>query len=369
MHAGRVTILLGMLAVAMPVPVFAAETMTATVRIAAPPVTPPAGQAKPEAAAAVGPLAEPPVAAPTDDQALLVVPVTRVTPPSGPYQAGIERLGRDEADAAPAAEALVGAGAAALPALHTALADPYRSGSSGARILRILAAIGDPRSSAPIIEFAATRRSEAFLLKQAVNALRALPSAPEAQTFVDSLLGSALVAADIKRTALLYYAAHPDPRAMRWVIQYRSPGTDPAIRYIGLYLGAVLGDESVTRWIVELLDSGRPAHEQRYLLMGLAERLSLADFERRIAGFELSPEVRGEALRYARARRTDNMGVADTPAMLQDIPPLAVRTLNTDAEPPPVHGAREWMKPLGVSVLLLLVGVGMTLRYRRRGAH
>lgn len=364
-----IAILSGLLAAAISIPVFAADTTTATVRIAAPPVTPPASQTRPADAVAAKPLSEPPAAEQADDQASLVVPVTRVTAlPPGPYQVDIERLVQDEADAAPAVEALVGAGSAALPALHTALADPRMSGIQAARILRILAAIGDPRSTGPIIEFAATRRSEAFLLKQAVNALREIPNSTEAQTFVDSLLGSALVAADVKRAALLYYAAHPDPRAMRWVIQYRSPGTDPGIRYIGLYLGAVLGDGSVTRWIVELLDSGRPAHEQRYLLMGLAERLSFHAFERRIAEFALAPEVRDEALRYARSRRAVGTDVADAPpAVLQDIPPRAERTPNVDAEP--IHAAREWVKVLGFSVLLILVGVGMTLRFRRRGAH
>jgi hypothetical protein len=284
------------------------------------------------------------------------------------YQTEIADLNGTEARSAKAADALVKAGVAALPALHDALAGPRVSSIDGARIMRVLAAIGDVSSVVPVTQFSAARRDEDFVQKQALNALIDLPVSVEAQSFVDSQLINPRVHADVKRAALLYYAAHHDPRAMRWVIQYRSPGTDPAIRYTGLYLGAVLGDKSVMRWIVELLESGRPAYEQRYLLMGLAELLSPHAFERQIAGLELSPAIREEALRFSRSHRAASSGQDKTSGARRDIPPVA-RSQSATPEPVDVATRDKRMWPMLIGLLLVLAGIGRGIRNHRKHTH
>ena len=312
-----------------------------------------------------------PVSAGHPDTAFVPITVTR-TPrvprvESTGYAALIEQLVLPAAKPDDAMRQLVAAGKHALFALHAALLDEQATDMKRARIMQILGRIGDTSSVLPITRLAGHRHENRFLQKEALKALRQLPASGMARAYADSLLASLDTGPAIKRAALLYYAARPHPQARRWMIQYRSPGTDPSIRYAGLYLAAVMGDRSVLRWISALLEAGRPANEQYYLLLGLAELVPLNTFLAKVRDLDLAPGVREKVVQVARLRYA-RQSTTGPVVSFQDISPAGAAPdtgrlplTTTDGQP-----ARRWRwAGLGLAAFGLLGAVPWL--YRRLG--
>lgn len=111
--------------------------------------------------------------------------------------------------------------------------------------------------------------------------LRELPPSENISAYLSKLL---TIKADddlLVRNVLLAMASYEMPDKARWVAYYRSPGIDPDIRFIGLYLSSLQSkDEVLQGWILDaLFDKNKPPpYQHYYLLVALSRQMSNQQF-------------------------------------------------------------------------------------------
>ncbi len=208
-----------------------------------------------------------------------------------------------EAGAQRAAARLVERGSVALPELYAALRAPDAQTPQLARLMEVLAAIGDASSVAPIAEVAA-RHPEPWILKPALRALAALPQTDASLALAARIAGNASETWSVRRLAFDYFATHRDARGRQWADPLLD-ADDPERRAAALFLLARLGDEEALGPILDLLRHGVPPRARAALLLGMAELLDASDFE-----YRSPPELSWSreyqsALRYARYRSAE----------------------------------------------------------------
>ncbi len=107
--------------------------------------------------------------------------------------------------------------------------------------------------------------------------LREMPLSESVNTYLDFLLKKHSKNLSLLQNILLSMAIYDAPNTAKWATYYRSPGIDPEVRYLGLYLASMLGkDDTLQRWILDVLfDKNKPpTHQHYYLLVALSRQLS-----------------------------------------------------------------------------------------------
>jgi len=207
-----------------------------------------------------------------------------------PVEEDIQALSVYGPNSKAAASRLVERGVSSLNELHAALLNPSVSFQQRMQLISVLGAIGDPGSVELILEIANDASNNRYLYQNTLLALTNFEQTEAIVEFVDAQLEDVNRNPLIQRTALAYYALHPTRESVKWVEQYTASGANPDVRYAALYLGGVLGVESVKDEIINLLSSGQTTAREYYLLIGLSEITTLDEFNLLTAGMELNSD-------------------------------------------------------------------------------
>jgi hypothetical protein len=207
-----------------------------------------------------------------------------------PVERDIQALSSYGPDSKAAASRLVERGVSSLNELHAALLDPSASFQQSMQLISVLGAIGAPGSVELILDVAGDAPNNRYLYQNTLLALANFEQTDSIVEFVDAQLEDSKRDPLIQRTALAYHAQHPTSESVKWVEQYAATGANPDVRYAALFLGGVLGMESVKDEIVSLLGSGQNTAREYYLLIGLSEITAPDEFNLLTAGMMLNPD-------------------------------------------------------------------------------
>lgn len=207
-----------------------------------------------------------------------------------PVERDIQALSAYSPDSKAAANRLVERGVSSLNELHAALLDPSASFQQRMQLISVLGAIGAPGSVELILDVANDAPNNRYLYQNTLLTLTNFEQTEAIVEFVDAQLEDAKRDPLIQRTALAYHAQHPTSESVKWVEQYAASGANPDVRYAALFLGGVLGVESVKDEILSLLGSGKTTAREYYLLIGLSEITTPDEFNLLTAGIELNPD-------------------------------------------------------------------------------
>jgi len=166
-----------------------------------------------------------------------------------------------------------------LPAMHRALLAPDTRPQARSSLIALVQDLGDPRTVKVIIKIAKATPEQPGLRSDALRALAELPPSPASFEFATSVLVDPSAIVQVQRQALLYFAKHRDQRGAQWA-EHFADDDDDNMRIVSLYLAALLGDPQALQPIATLLQE-HPRHSGRYaLLLGLADLVDLAEFEK-----------------------------------------------------------------------------------------
>jgi len=219
-----------------------------------------------------------------------------------PVEDDIKAMAQYGKQAQQAGQRLVERGINALESIHQALQNPQNF-QQKMQLITVLGEIGESDSVDVILQ--ATKKSDNQYLYQ--NALLALPKFEQQNkiiAFVNRQLANKQQSSLAVRSALNYYISKPQPDALQWVKQYNQPDTRDDVRYVALYLGGILGDESIKQDIINLLQNRQALTREYYLLLGLAEITSLDEFTRLLSQLDIDLSNREKAIKYATFRKS-----------------------------------------------------------------
>lgn len=194
--------------------------------------------------------------------------------------ANIKALSQFSGEAKTAAYWLIRVGKPVLPQVHAALGDPEANIEWKMQLMIVLAEIGDPSSTGPIIAAAKTEPANTMLLKDAFLSLARIPQTGEAIAFAKEWLEDVNSSSQQKISALAYFASHRDQQALVWSRKFSSSDRDPSLRAVALYLGAMLAEQEIKGQIVEMLAINKDRAIAHILWRGLAEITSYEEFKK-----------------------------------------------------------------------------------------
>jgi hypothetical protein len=143
------------------------------------------------------------------------------------------------------------------------------------KLISILGAIGDARSIQPILD--AVRSEPENTYKDVFLALSQMPMTKESFDFaIAQLTGESTVIA--RRSALVYFAAHRDRRALNWAKKYSLTDAGDELRLAALFLLARLGEPDAKGLILESLKRQQKQSDLETLLRALAEVTTPEEF-------------------------------------------------------------------------------------------
>ena len=207
-----------------------------------------------------------------------------------PVERDVQALSLYGPDSKAAASRLVERGVSSLNELHAALLDPSASFQQRMQLISVLGAIGAPGSVELLLDVADDAPNNRYLYQNTLLALTNFEQTEAIVEFVDAQLEDSNRDPLIQRTALAYHALHPTSESVKWVEQYAASGANPDVRYAALFLGGVLGMESVKDDIIELLGSGQSIAREYYLLIGLSDITTPDEFSKLTARITLNPD-------------------------------------------------------------------------------
>lgn len=188
-----------------------------------------------------------------------------------------------------------------VPALHQAVLSQDTDARERSRLIALLLELGDRRSVDVLLQAVEAHPEEPGLRVSVLRALGELPQTEASFAFATRTLENAQETPRLKRQALVYFATQRDPRGRKWAERFRDD-PDLDLRVAALYLAASLGDETALEPISELLRE-QPGASFRYaLLLGLAELVDPAEFERRATPAQPRSDEYESALRIATLR-------------------------------------------------------------------
>jgi len=219
-----------------------------------------------------------------------------------PIEDDIQAMSRYGNVAQQAGQRLVERGVSALGYIHQALENP-KSFPQQMQLITVLGEIGDSESVELIIDTAEHSNSQ-YVYQNALLSLPKFAQQDETIEFVNKQLANEKQHPLIQRSALTYYSQQPHQDAYQWVKKYNQPSTSPDVRYAALYLGGMLGDESVKQDIIDLLQNKQKNSREYYLLLGLAEITPLDKFLKLLESLELDSSNKDKATKYAEFRKS-----------------------------------------------------------------
>jgi hypothetical protein len=185
---------------------------------------------------------------------------------------------------------LMRVGPAILPQAHQVLADPAASVELKMPLMVILGEIGEVASVPFIIEAAAAQPVSTMLLQEALLALARIPQTGEAVAFARAWLERPTASSRARISALAYFAAHRDGRALAWSRHLIGPDVEPNLRAAALYLAARAGDGSVKGQITAMLADNKEGSLATFLWQALAEIATVDEFNA-VARARKAPET------------------------------------------------------------------------------
>lgn len=170
--------------------------------------------------------------------------------------------------------------------------------------IQLYALILGEGAAATLIEWARGFEKPALIVS-VVQALTYLRPSDEIRGFIDGLLNNELQSAEVVRGALFYYAQWPHASAMRHVVHYRNRHIAPDIRYVALYLEAVLGDAGILPVIVKLLEQQPPVAQRYYLHLAVSRLLTQEQYRQLAVNLPLTAQAAESVQRQAKFRQAD----------------------------------------------------------------
>jgi HEAT repeat protein len=170
---------------------------------------------------------------------------------------------------------LVMTGPDILPAAHSAIRHPDTDIKVKLKLIAILGAIGDARSIQPILD--AVRSEPENIHKHVFLALSQMPMTKESFDFAVALLTEEHNVI-VQRSALVYFAAHRERRALNWAKKYSQPDINKELRLAALFLLARLGEQEAKGLILEALKSEQKRSNLETMLRSLAEVTTPEEF-------------------------------------------------------------------------------------------
>jgi HEAT repeat protein len=143
------------------------------------------------------------------------------------------------------------------------------------KLISILGAIGNARSIQPILDAVRSEPENAY--KDVFLALSEMPMTKESFDFAISQLTekSSVIA---QRSALVYFAAHRDRRALNWAKKYSLTDAGNELHLAALFLLARLGESDARDLILESLKREQKRSDLETLLRSLAEVTTPEEF-------------------------------------------------------------------------------------------
>ncbi len=184
---------------------------------------------------------------------------------------------------------LVMTGPDILPYAHKAIRRPDLDTKVKLTLISILGAIGDVRSIEPILD--AVRSEPERIHKDVFLALSQMPMTKKSFDFaVAQLTGEP--GAIVRRSALVYFAAHRERRALTWAKEYSRPEANKELRLAAMFLLARLGDRDAKGLILEVLKRERKRSNLEILLRALAEVTTPDEFIRHTGNMNLDEKAK-----------------------------------------------------------------------------
>ena len=194
-----------------------------------------------------------------------------------PIEEDIQALSQYGNKARLAGKRLVEQGELVLGLAHDTILQPGIPFPQTMQLVTVLGEIANPGSVDVILEVA-DDSSNHYLYQNTLLSLAKFEQTDDIVNFVNLQLEDTNTHPLILRSALGYYALQPHAEAERWVKQYGDPTASKDVRFAALYLGGTLGIDSIKDDIVDLLHSKQGIARQYYLLLGLAEIVSVDEF-------------------------------------------------------------------------------------------
>jgi hypothetical protein len=167
------------------------------------------------------------------------------------------------------------------------------------QLILLTALLIGPDSTSKLLHWGGLFRQYPHRLRAVIHALSNWPSTKETEAFVHSVLQAEVQSPIVVRAALLYQANNKNQSANLYIGQYSIPRKGANYRYLSLYLAAVLGEKSYTRFILEAFDKKPPAYQQYYLLLALSKALDKKDFNQIAQSQWINKNIRSSVLRQA----------------------------------------------------------------------
>jgi hypothetical protein len=157
------------------------------------------------------------------------------------------------------------------------------------KLISILGAIGDTRSIQPILD--AVRAVPENTYKDVFLALSQMPMTKESFDFAISQLtdASSIIS---KRSALFYFAAQRERRALNWARKYSFADTGNQLRLAAVFLLARLGEPDSKGLILESLKKQLKQSSLETLLRALAEVTTPEEFINHTGNMKLNKETK-----------------------------------------------------------------------------
>jgi len=173
---------------------------------------------------------------------------------------------------------LVEHGGEILTEAHGVLSDPNSTFQQRIQLITVLGEIGDASSVDVIIDAANQHVNNRYLYQNTLLSLTNFKQTDEIKKFVNQQLEEKNRDPLIQRSALAYYAKQPTDEANKWVDIYAAKGANENVRYAALYLGGVLGRDSVKAEIFDLLQTQQNNAREYYLLLGFSHVATMEEF-------------------------------------------------------------------------------------------
>lgn len=144
-------------------------------------------------------------------------------------------------------------------------------------IIEVLSLINSTESTSFLISLGSQYVNNINLNINILKHLREMPQSEKMDAYINLLLQKNPKEFPLVRSILLSISNYKSSDMNRWVVKYRSPGIEPEIRFLALYLSSLLGkDETLKQWILQIMFDKKkpPAYQHYYLLMALSHLMS-----------------------------------------------------------------------------------------------
>ena len=159
-------------------------------------------------------------------------------------------------------------------------------------IIEVLSLINSTESTSFLISLGSQYVNNIDLNINILKYLREMPQSEKMDSYINLLLQKNPKELPLVGSILLSMSNNKSSDMNQWIVKYRSPGIEPEIRFLALYLSSLSGkDETLKQWILQIMFDKKkpPVHQHYYLLMALSHLMSDETFHDFLSRSYVSP--------------------------------------------------------------------------------